>query len=99
MTLRGLVVLVLACGLVACEPLRDDRVPPFRERPYGAGLETASSGRRVEVRAADRSLVAKYRLSPRSMRVYDELAMLAEEDEHPADVARRLEQSARRASM
>jgi len=34
-----------------------------------------------------------------SMRVYDELAMLAEEDEHPADVARRLEQSARRASM
>ena len=34
-----------------------------------------------------------------SMRVYDERAMLAEEDEHPADVARRLEQSARRASM
>ncbi len=34
-----------------------------------------------------------------TMRVYDELAMLAEEDEHPADVARRLEPTARHVSM
>lgn len=33
-----------------------------------------------------------------TLRVYDELALLAEEDEHPADVARRIERSGRSAT-
>ena len=65
----GASVLLLATG---CEgALSDPSAPPFREAPYGAGLELGSSGRKHEFRARGQ-LLGKIRVSSRGLRVYDE---------------------------
>lgn len=61
----------LALLATACDgALTDPRVPPFRERPYGPGLELGSSGRKHEFWSRS-ELLGKVRVSERGIRVYD----------------------------
>lgn len=64
--------LLCALALAGCEDRwqTPERPGPFREEPYGAGLETGSAGRRVDVVDGDGQLVARYRVSTSGLRVY-----------------------------
>lgn len=65
---------LLALALVACDGSAwapAERVAPFREEPFGPGLETGGGGRRIDLVEIDGPLVARYRSSSNGLRVYD----------------------------
>lgn len=66
----GVVLTLALSGCQPAPPRSSEAVPPFREEPFGAGLDRSSGGRRVDLVDDGGRLVARWRISASAARVY-----------------------------